>query len=304
MARFRRPGIESRRVRAGLIRLLLLGDDPKYRLHEAGLRIGGASIPDALSLEGCRDLRDLCLFNCRFEVRPVFRSAGLANLNLTGSHLPGLVADGLEARGDVFLRVVTATGEVRLLGAKLGGDFDCTDATFRAEKDAEGNPGNALSADGLEAGVGVGLGGVTATGTVRLLGAKLGGGLDCDGATFRAETDAEDNPGNALSADGAEVKGALFLREGSSFAGVLSLVGAEFDAIIDLPHAGPAMAILCSTGVNMGRLRADRRMPKRGWHGLAGRSRRVLARSSGRSPMSSAPKCCGRWGMAARRARF
>ena len=52
----------------------------------------------------------------------------------------------------MFLWGVDATGEVRLLGARLGGDLDCTGATFRAEKDAEGRPGDALAADGLVAG--------------------------------------------------------------------------------------------------------------------------------------------------------
>ena len=94
--------------------------------------------------------------------------------------VPGLFADRLEAKGGVFLRGVKATGEVRLLGAKLGGDLDCTGATFRAEKDAKGNPRDALAADGLEAKGGVFLRDIEATGAVRLLGAKLGGNLECD----------------------------------------------------------------------------------------------------------------------------
>ncbi len=112
----------------------------------------------------------------------------------------------------MFLRGVTATGAVRLLGAKLGGVLSCSGATFRAEKDAAGNPGYALSADGLDAQGGVFLRGVKATGAVRLLGATLGGNLDCGGATFRAERDAAGNPGHALSADGLEAQGGVFLR--------------------------------------------------------------------------------------------
>ncbi len=70
-------GDESRRVRAGLIRLLLLGDDPEYRLHEKGLRICGAWIPGRARSGGVPDLRDLGLIYCRFDVTPVLRSAGL-----------------------------------------------------------------------------------------------------------------------------------------------------------------------------------------------------------------------------------
>jgi len=206
-----KAGDESREVRAGLIRILLLGSDPKHQPHEKGVRIGGAWIPDALDLEGCRIPRDIALISCRFDATPVLRSACIDGLFLNRGVVPGLSADGLEATGDVFLRGVKATGEVRLLGARLGGDLDCVGATFRAETDAEGDPGNALSADRLEAQGGVFLRGVEATGAVRLSGAKLGGSLSCVGATFRAEKDVAGDPGDALSADGLEAKGNVFL---------------------------------------------------------------------------------------------
>ena len=232
-------GDVARKVRASLIRLLMLGDDPEHRLHEAGLQIRGAWIPDALNLEGCRDLRDLGLFDCHFDVTPILRSAGLANLHLNRSHLPGLSADRLEARGGVFLRNVEATGAVRLLGAKLDGNLECDGATFRAETDAKGNPGDALSADGLEAKGYVFLRGVDATGAVRLLGAKLGVNLKCDGATFRAETDAAGNPGKALGLDGVSVAGVFFLRGGARVVGALDLTAAEIGGFNDEEECWP-----------------------------------------------------------------
>ena len=103
-----------------------------------------------LDLEGCRDLRDLHLRCCRFDAVPVLRSAGVNNVYLSGSHLPGLKADLLEATGGVDLSDVEATGAVRLFGAKLGGNLSCEGGTFRAEKDAEGNPGKALSISGAQ----------------------------------------------------------------------------------------------------------------------------------------------------------
>lgn len=233
-------GDQSRRVRAPLIRLLLLEDDDAHRLHEKGLRIAGAWITDLLDLEGCCDLRDIALLDCRFAERPLLRSVELSNLYLKGSSLPGLSADGLEAKGDVSLQNVDATGEVRLLGATLGGELSCTGARFRAEKDAKGNPGYSLSADGLEAKRGVFLQNVDATGTVRLLGATLGGDLSCSEARFRAEKDARGNRGNALHADRLIAKGSVFLRNvdatgqvrllGARLGGNLSCVGAKFRA--------------------------------------------------------------------------
>ena len=354
-----KTGDESRKVRAGLIRLLLLGSDPKHQPHEKGVRIVGAWIPDALDLEGCRIPRDIALVSCRFDATPVLRSACIDGLFLNGGVVPGLSADRLEAKGGVFLRGVEATGEVRLLGAKLGGDLDCVGATFRAEKDAEGNPGNALFADGLEATGGVFLreasrrrarcgcsgrswagpstatgatfraekdaegnpghalsptgwrrtGGVflrdgfEATGAVRLVGAKLGGDLDCTGATFRAEKDAEGNPGNALSADGAKVEGALFLRGDARVFGLASFAGAEVGSLNDDPACWPGRGDLILDRFRYGAITAGRWTPTRGSSGSGGRSRRGGVWISGRSPMSTAPRCCGRWGMAARRAR-
>jgi len=227
-------GDESREVRAGLIRLLLLGSDPKHQPHEKGVLILGAWIPDALDLEGCRIPRDIALMRSRFDATPELQSACIGSLFLNGGVVPGLSADRLEAKGDVFLRDrFKATGAVRLPGAKLGGDLDCVGATFRAEKDAAGKPGNALVADGLEAKGDVFLrDGFKATGAVRLPGAKLGGDFDCTRATFRAEKDAQGNPGNALVADRLEATGGVVLR-GVEATGAVRLLGAKLGGNLD-----------------------------------------------------------------------
>ncbi|HMQ94924.1 MAG TPA: hypothetical protein PKA33_14570 [Amaricoccus sp.] len=255
-------GDEKRRVRAVLIRLLLLGDDPdpKYRLHEKGLRIRGAWIPDRLDLEGCRELRDLALIDCRFEESPVLLSAELSNLFLSGSRLPGLSADRLHAGGNVFLDGVEASGEVRLLGAKLGGSLDCNGATFRAEKDAEGKPGKSFSDDRLEAGGDVFLRGVEAIGEVRLLGAKLGGNLECDGAMFQTNI-SSCTGGKALNLGGSRVGGRLFLRNNARFEGVLDLSAAKFGGINDRPASWPGKGNLildrCQYGAFSGHAPVD-----------------------------------------------
>lgn len=145
-------GEKSRRVRASLVRLLLLGDDARYRLHESGLRIDGAWIDGDLDLEGCRIPRDIRLRKCRFDKAPVFRSAIIDNLDLRGSLLPGLHADRIDVRGDISLCNIIATQEVLLLGATLGGDLDCYDAMFQGEADEQGAlVSAAFSAEGLKA---------------------------------------------------------------------------------------------------------------------------------------------------------
>jgi hypothetical protein len=63
--------------------------------------------------------------------------------------------------------------------------------------------------------------GFSATGGVRLLGAEIGGNLECDGSTF-ANAD-----GFALYADNMKVRGAVFMRDGFSATGGVRLLGAE-----------------------------------------------------------------------------
>ncbi|MBI5587647.1 MAG: hypothetical protein HY889_04690 [Deltaproteobacteria bacterium] len=69
--------------------------------------------------------------------------------------------------------------------------------------------------------------GFLATGAVRLLGAKVNGGLDCSGGSF-----VNDN-GDALNADGIEAKGDIFLRKGFSAKGEVRLLGAKVGGNLD-----------------------------------------------------------------------
>ena len=104
-------------------------------------------------------------------------------------------------------------GAVRLIGAHIGGQLACAGAELRNDS------GPALAADGLQVGQDMYLsGGFTATGSggdgaVRLLGAHIGGQLDCDGAELRNDS------GPALAADGLQVDQAMFLRGGFTATG-------------------------------------------------------------------------------------
>ena len=118
----------ARTVRAELLRFLILGNS-EHRLHEKGLRLSGAWVIGILDLEGCRIPRDIGLKDCRFEASPVLRSAIIDNLFLDGSALPGLQADRLEARGGLSLRGATVTGEIRLCGARTGGNIEIDGAS-------------------------------------------------------------------------------------------------------------------------------------------------------------------------------
>ena len=156
-------------------------------------------------------------------------------LDCTGAELsngsgPALVADGLQVDQDLFLRGgFTATGSgdvgaVRLSGAHIGGQLACTGAEL--SKDS----GPALVADSLQVGQSMFLSGKFTgggdVGAVRLLGAHIGGQLDCTGAEL------SNGSGPALVADGLQVDQDLFLRggftaTGSGDVGAVRLSGAH-----------------------------------------------------------------------------
>lgn len=125
---------EGRQVRADFLRYLILGGCAALpgAIPEHGVRVRGAVVMGKLDLYGAVIGGDVLLSSCRFDTAPVMMSTRLANLNLTESTLPGLYADRLQARGNVVLDGVQSTGELRLLGVKLGGDLDCENARLKA----------------------------------------------------------------------------------------------------------------------------------------------------------------------------
>jgi hypothetical protein len=131
-----------------------------------------------------------------------------------------------EIDGIVFLRgtQVKALGQVNLAGAKIGGDLDCAGATF--ENRTGDGTGAALSATGAEIGNDFIMNGAKASGRVGLVGAKIGGDLDCSDANFENWT--EDGTGAALIAERVKIGGAAFLS-GAKFTalGQVDLMGAE-----------------------------------------------------------------------------
>ncbi|PWK68989.1 hypothetical protein [Aminobacter sp. AP02] len=214
----------ARTVRADLLRFLILGSDNGFRMHEKGLSISGARVTGVLDLEGCRIPRDIRLKDCLFDASPVLRSAIIDNLFLDGSALPGLQADRLEARGGLSVRGATVTGEIRLGGARLGGNMEADGATISVPD------GIAINADGLEANGGILLRGADVRGGINLSATRLGADLNAVGATIR-------RPGGvALDGDGIAARGDLALR-GATIEGEVRMRGALFGGDVDCTSA-------------------------------------------------------------------
>lgn len=239
----------DRTVTAAFIRYLMLGgcDALLSAVPEIGVRVKGAWIIGVLDLKGVRCSRSISLVACRFNTVPVLSSAEIDGLYLDESSLPGLEADGLNIRGDASLMRAQASGEIRVLGAKIGGDLNCSGATLTA-----GAGRAALAGDGMHTTGDLFLDdGLTAKGGVRLIGARIGGNLCCDGATINAGQD-----GKALIADSAEITGGMFLRDGAKIEGELDLTAAQLGWINDerasWPTKGNLLLNRCRYGAFLG----------------------------------------------------
>lgn len=221
-----RPEAESdtNTVRANFVRFLTLGGDEQTPIHEQGIQLYGAWIAGVLDLSNTHLPNPLQLFNCHLTEELILRHTHIpGGLNLSGSHVAKIDGDGLICDGSLFLRFgFVSRGEVRLLDAQIGGNFECTDANF------DGQDGNALSAERIVVKGDIRLDkNFKASGEVRLVGALVSGNLVCSGASFTA------NKINAFNADLIIVKGNVFFNENLKANGEVRLLGAQIGSNLE-----------------------------------------------------------------------
>ena len=136
--------------------------------------------------------------------------AGGAILKGHDQHGDALTADGAKIGGAVLIRdgFTTETGGVRFYGATIGGNFGASGAILKGQDQY----GDALTAEGATIGgtVFIGDGFKTDTGGVSFHGAKIGGSFEASGAILKGH----DQHGDALTAEGATIGGAVLLRDG------------------------------------------------------------------------------------------
>jgi len=215
---------ETRVIRAKCIAWLCTDPEASAMVTHKGIRVKGARIDGELDLEFARISFPLYFEKCAFPGGINIRYAEIRGLFLIGTHTGPIYGDGVKIEGSVYLRNgFKAEGEVRLLGATIGGDLSCIGGQF-INKGAD-----ALSADRLNVIKGSVFlnNGFKAEGEVWLVGATIGGNLECDGSQFI-------NPGrNALNADGVEIEGGVFLRKGFKADGEVRLLGATIGGDLD-----------------------------------------------------------------------
>src|SRR5262249_10611286 len=126
-----------------------------------------------------------------------------ARLNGTDKNGNAVYGERMKVGGDVLLQEqFTAAGAVCLLGADISGHLSC----HGAQLNGRDQYGNALHGDGVRVGRDVLLQEqFTANSAVGLVGAHIGGKLDCTGAKLRNDPGANE----AVNLKGAQVAGAL-----------------------------------------------------------------------------------------------
>jgi hypothetical protein len=230
---------QANRVRAAFLRFLMLGGDEAAPVHEQGVQLRGAWIDGSLDFEGAILPHDVALQNCWIDDKIALIGARARRIDLDGSRIAELSGDGVEIKGDLFLRDgFMAEGDVKLTGANIGGDLDCRGGIFKkTEKaalcfDRAKIDGNVFLNKNLSATEGKKF---SATGEVRLVGAKIAGDLDCRGGIFRNREPSDSMETNvALGFDRATIGGVVLLSDHFRAKGVVQFAGAAIAGSLDL----------------------------------------------------------------------
>jgi len=216
---------DSRTLKADRIAWLCTDKQASELVTHKGIKIKGARIDGELDLAFARISFPFYLWICFIPEKMNLRHCELHALYLIGTHTRAIFADGIKVTGDVFLRDgFKSEGEVRLLGAEIGRNLECSSGHFI-------NPeGKSLNADGLKVTGDVFLSEkFKSEGEVRLPGAEVGGDLACISGQFinlKPE-------GKSLNADGLKVGGYVFLRDGFKSEGEVCLLGAEIEGNLE-----------------------------------------------------------------------
>jgi hypothetical protein len=202
------------RVRAGFVRFLALGGDDLAPVHEKGVQLEAAYIEDEFNLAGCANVRPLDMRSCLFSDIDISQ-ARLRRVNLSGCRVQGIEGVRCKTDGSVFLdRGFSIIGSVRLVGAEIGGTFDCSSSTFNA----------GLNCSNSKIGGDVHLSSEFYTyDEVSFEAAHIAGDLNCAGGTFR----------NRLNVQNARIGGNMYLSDGCDVRGQVSARGIQIGADID-----------------------------------------------------------------------
>jgi hypothetical protein len=228
---------KDREIRADLIRWLCQDRHARELVDPKGIQVFGAKVTEALDLSSVPVPFPLTLARCLLIEELNLRYAEIPAINLQGTWVSSIAADGVQVRNFIFLRNgFHAAGQVRLAGARIEGNIECDRGTIEnPARPGIPRSGRALVADGAIVNGAVFLRNqFSAVGEVRLVGAQIGGNFDCTNATFKNPLrDRVEQSGIALHADGILVKGGVFLGLGFRAEGEVRLQAAQIGSALE-----------------------------------------------------------------------
>jgi len=225
-----------------------------YALFADGLKVKGQFVlNDGFKADG--EVRFVCA-----DVGRIVNCSGDPRRGIKGGHFvneggDAISADSINVEGSIFLAYgFMAEGQVRLPGAKIGGQLACSKGQF-CNKD-----GHAILADGLEVKGTVLLNeGFKAEGTVSMAGAKIGGFLDCTNGIF-VDGEMIENSIMAIFANSLKVENLFCQGKGFRAEGEISLVRAKIRDFFYWKDIGfPENVILDLRSAKIGTLRDDQK---------------------------------------------
>ncbi|UAB78189.1 pentapeptide repeat-containing protein [Erythrobacter sp. SCSIO 43205] len=120
-------GTNANRIRAGLIRFLLLGGDTNHPVHETGVQLKGAWVEGELDLEEIESPNLLSMSECHFCEYIRMSDARFSGLILSRCRIAGLSAQRARFAGNVSLEGSRCEGFISFAAATIEGQFDLDD---------------------------------------------------------------------------------------------------------------------------------------------------------------------------------
>lgn len=215
---------ESRRIRAEVLRALLLGAVKTVPGYIARMRLVGALIEGVLDLQHCEANYVVQMRGCRFDSVVRLTESRVRTLDLSGSVLTTLIAESAKIEGNLNLNGCHAQS-INLSLASIDGWLTINRGRLvnRGE--------TALRLDGAEISGGMEVDKLTCQGEMHLNGARIGRIVNMNGARLL------NADGRALSADYMTVEGPVFCEDKFLAKGVVSFNGAHIKGQLGLESA-------------------------------------------------------------------
>lgn len=209
-------------LRAKFLRWLIETKSIQLYVDPKGVRIEGSSIEGPLDLTFVSIGYPIYIQHSTLREGLDLTGSRIQELDLEGSHIGNVVAENAQVQGSFSLEKTMVDGRADLINTTIGGDFVLSDAFIH------GSDSISLYADRLKvSGNALLRKGFSAHETLRLRSAQISGSLDLSNCVITASNHL------AISADGAQLLGGLYLR-GAKVTGEVNFVAATVNNNIEL----------------------------------------------------------------------